>query len=185
MDNGTSCYRRFCDGDESGLEELIRDYKDGLIWYLYSFVGDITVAEELAEDTFVLLGTKKPRDKGTGSFKTWLYTIGRHVAIDHLRRLARRREVPLDDCPELPTAADEPESRYVRAEQQAAVRRALACLRSEYRQALWLVYYEDFTHAEVAAVMKKRVHAVDMLLSRARKSLKTQLESEGFVYENL
>ena len=83
MDNGACSYRRFRDdGDESGLVEIIRDYKDGLIFYLNSFVGNIHIAEELAEDTFVFLGTKKPRDKGKGSFKTWLYTIGRNVAID-------------------------------------------------------------------------------------------------------
>ena len=59
MDNGASSYRRFRnDGDESGLVEIIRDYKDGLILYLNSFVGNIQIAEELAEDTFVLLGTK-------------------------------------------------------------------------------------------------------------------------------
>lgn len=70
-DNGASSYRRFRDdGDESGLVEIIRDYKDGLIFYLNSFVGNIYTAEELAEDTFVLLGTKKPKDKGKGSFKT-------------------------------------------------------------------------------------------------------------------
>ena len=40
MDNGASSYRRFRDeGDESGLVEIIRDYKDGLIFYLNGFEG--------------------------------------------------------------------------------------------------------------------------------------------------
>ena len=64
MDNGASSYRRFCnEGDDSGLVEIIVNYRDGLILYLNSFVGNIHIAEELAEDTFVLLGTKKPKDK--------------------------------------------------------------------------------------------------------------------------
>ena len=71
MDNGASSYRRFREnGDESGLVEIIRDYKDGLIFYLTGIVGDIHEAEDLVQDTFVLLGTKKPKDKGKGSFKT-------------------------------------------------------------------------------------------------------------------
>lgn len=82
MDNGASSYHRFREnGDETGLVEIIRDYKDGLIFFLYGIVNDLYLAEELAEDTFVLLGTKKPRDNKKGSFKTWLYTIGRHIAI--------------------------------------------------------------------------------------------------------
>lgn len=53
----------------------------------------------------MLLGTKKPRDKGTGSFKTWLYTIGRNIAIDSLRH--KRRENELTDAEYVNTAADE------------------------------------------------------------------------------
>ena len=47
MDNGASSYRRFLDGDDKGLEEIVRDYKDGLILYLNSYVSNISVAEEL------------------------------------------------------------------------------------------------------------------------------------------
>ena len=38
------------------MVEIIKEYKDGLIFYLNSIVGNIHTAEELAEDTFVLLG---------------------------------------------------------------------------------------------------------------------------------
>ena len=55
MDNGASSYRRFLDGDESGIIEIIRDYKDGLILFLNGFTQNIHIAEELAEDTFVKL----------------------------------------------------------------------------------------------------------------------------------
>ena len=59
MDNGASSYRRFRDnGDERGLDAIIMEYKDGLMLYLTSIVGNIQTAEELTEDTFVLLGTK-------------------------------------------------------------------------------------------------------------------------------
>ena len=37
MDNGASSYRRFLDGDDEGIVEIIRDYKDGLILYLNAF----------------------------------------------------------------------------------------------------------------------------------------------------
>ena len=83
MDNGASSYCRFLAGDESGLVEIIRDYKDGLILYLNGYVMNIHIAEELAEDTFVKIGLKRPKDMRRGSFKTWLYTIGRNTAIDY------------------------------------------------------------------------------------------------------
>ena len=99
MDNGFDYYNRFLDGDEHALEEIIRDYKDGLIFYLNSFTGNIHTSEELAEETFVKLFTKKPpfranrSDKRGSSFKAWLYTIGRNTAFDYLRAIHRRRPV--------------------------------------------------------------------------------------------
>lgn len=186
MDNGASSYRRFRDnGDESGLIEIIRDYKDGLILYLNSFVCNIHTAEELAEDTFVLLGIKKPRDKGKGSFKTWLYTIGRNVAIDYLRRNSKRTEISIDDCPELIGEEQGLEISYIREERKITVHRALKNLKSEYRQILWLIYFEEFSIKEAASVMRESVHNVETLVYRARKSLKSQLETEGFFYEEL
>ena len=183
MDHGASSYRRFLNGDETGLVEIIRDYKDGLIFYLNSFVGNFHTAEELAEDTFVKLGTKKPKDKGKGSFKTWLYTIGRHVAIDHLRR-EKRSAVSIEECPELPDVCDL-ETAYLREENKITLHRALGRLKPTYRQVLWLLSFEELSHREIATIMNKRVHAVETLAYRARAALKTELNKEGFVYEEL
>lgn len=186
MDNGASSYRRYReDGDESGLVEIIRDYKDGLILYLNSFVGNIHTAEELAEDTFVLLGIKKPKDKGKSSFKTWLYTIGRNMAIDYLRRNSQLTNISTQDFPELISEEQNLELAYIKEERKITVHRALGKLKSEYRQILWLIYFENFSNKQAATVMKKSVHSIETLVYRARKSLKSQLEKEGFIYEEL
>ncbi len=68
MDNGASSYRRFLGGDDSGISEIVGEYKDGLILYLNKYVGNIYTAEELAEDTFFRLITKKPRFSGKSTF---------------------------------------------------------------------------------------------------------------------
>ena len=65
MDNGVSSYRLFLKVDEEGFVEIVRDYKDGLILYLNGFVKNISVAEELTEDTFVKLGIKNRILKAT------------------------------------------------------------------------------------------------------------------------
>ena len=185
MDNGASSYRRFRDGDESGLTDIIREYRDGLIFYLNSIVGDINLAEELAEDTFVLLGTKKPRDKGKSSFKTWLYTIGRNLTLNYLKKASKKNEVSIENCAELSSDENNPECTYIKGERNLIIHRAMQKLKPEYRQILWLIYFEGFNNKESAIVMKKSVHNIETLVYRARKSLKTQLETEGFDYEEL
>ena len=70
MDNGASSYRRFLAGDDEGLADIIRTYRDGLIFYLNGFVNDIHTAEDLAEDVLVKLAVKKPAFREKSSFKT-------------------------------------------------------------------------------------------------------------------
>ncbi len=185
MNNGELSYRRFLGGDESGLVEIIRDYKDGLILYLNTFVGNITVAEELCEDTFVRLGVKRPRYSAKASFKTWLYTIARNIAIDYLRRSARTKTVPIDECTEISDDESSLEESYILEERRITVHRTMARLKSEHRQVLWLVYFEEMSVRDAAAVMKKTVHAAEMLVHRAKLALKRELEKEGFIYEEL
>ena len=87
MDHGESSYCRFLDGDDEGIAELVKEYKDGLTFYLNSIVGDLCLAEELMQDTFTKLVIKRPRFRGESAFKTWLYTIGRNLATDTLNHL--------------------------------------------------------------------------------------------------
>ena len=186
MDNGASSYRRFRDqGDESGLVEIIRQYRDGLIYYIFSIVGDIHAAEELCEDVFVLLGTKKPKDKGIGSFKTWLYTIGRNRALNYLKKHKEHTDISLDELSEFSDERYSPERTVLIEQQRISLRDAMNRLKPEYRQILWLYYFESFSLKEAAAILNKSVHSTETMIYRARQSLKSQLEMEDFQYEKL
>lgn len=183
MDNGESSYRRFLSGDDSGLVEIIRDYKDGLIFFLNGYTHDILAAEELCEDSFVKLAVNKPRFDWRSSFKTFLYTIARNIAFDRKKTL--KRHISIDDAGEIDSGERSLEEEYLREEQKIAVHRAMEKLKPDYRQVLWLTYFEELSNKETAAVMKKSVHGIETLVYRARNALKKQLEKEGFTYENI
>ena len=185
MDNGAENYRRFLSGDNSGLVEIIREYKDGLIFYLRGFTDDILQAEELAEETFVRLATKRPRFNQKSKFKTWLYTIARNIAVDHARRKARYVEITYADCPDIVNEEANLEQAYIRQERSILLRRAIQKLKPEYRQILWLIYFEEFSNREAAVIMKRSTHSVETLVYRAKRALKQQLDEEDFIYEEL
>ncbi|MBE6941277.1 MAG: RNA polymerase sigma factor [Ruminococcaceae bacterium] len=185
MDNGAENYRRFLNGDNGGLVEIVREYKDGLIFYLRGFTDDILQAEELAEDTFVRLVTKRPRFNQRSKFKTWLYTIGRNIALDHARRKTRYVEISYGECPEIANEEASLEQVYIQEERSILLHRAMRELKPEYRQILWLVYFEGFTNREAAAIMKRSVHSVETLVYRAKRALRARLDEEDFIYEEL
>ena len=185
MDNGAISYRRFLDGDESGIIEIIRDYKDGLILFLNGFTQNIHIAEELAEDTFVKLVVKKSRFSGKCSFKTWLYTIGRNVAIDSIRHNSNVSHASLEDYQNIIRDDESLEKSYIREERKIILHKALSKLKLEYRQVLYLAYFEDFNNSQIVIVMKKKKRQIENLVYRAKMSLKSELNKEGFIYEEL
>lgn len=185
MDNGASSYRRFLDGDDSGLAELVRDYKDGLILYLNGFVQNVHTAEDLMEDTFFKLMVKKPRFREKYAFKTWLYTIGRNVALDHLRRNARQTVLSPEELAVHRAEEYSLEQAYLTEERKIALHRAMGEIHPEYRQILWLIYFEDMKSGDAAAALGKSARQAANLLYRAKNALRLQLEKEGFSYEEL
>ena len=183
MDNGASSYLRFLDGDDKGLVEIVGDYKDGLILYLNGYVNNIFIAEELTEDTFFRLITKKPKYSGRSTFKSWLYAIGRNVAVDYIRHNSKILNTPIEDLENYLSEEQSLEQSYIKEERKLVVHKALSELTTDYRTILWLVYFEGFSNKEAAIVLKKSERQIKNLLYRAKLSLKSILEKEGFIYE--
>lgn len=183
VDRAIESYERFLNGDNSGLEAVVREYKDGLIMYLNGFVRNINIAEELTEEAFVKLVLKRPRFSKNASFKTWLYTIARNVAIDYLRH--NKKEVCIEDYSYISSEDIDLEKNYIQKQDKLLLYRTIDKLKPDHRQVLWLFYFEQLSNKEIAKIMGKTTHNVETLVHRARNTLKSKLLEEGFEYENL
>lgn len=180
MENGINSYRKFLDGDNEGLEEMVREYQSGLILYINCIVHNIEAAKELSEETFVKIYVKKPKYNEKYSFKAWLYAVGRNVVRAYLR--SKNKTAYIDD--DL-AAYDDIEREHIRSEERLAVHKAMMKLNSEYCQVLTLVFFEGMSNKEAAAVMKKTKRQIENLLYYAKKALRAELERGGFEYEGL
>ena len=182
MDIGAAAYKRFLEGDDSGIEEIIAEYKDALILYLVGFCSNMTAAEDLMEDVFVKLVTDRPAFRAKSSFKTWLFAIAGNVARDYLRRSKRKSFVPLEDVETM--GEEDLFNDYFRSEEKLVVHKCLDRLNDEYRQVIYLTFFEGFTNSDAAKIMRKTNRQVENLLYRAKKSLGEELRKEGYNYEN-
>lgn len=185
MDSGAENYLRYLKGDDDGIGEIIKEYKDGLILFLNGYVKNIHIAEDLTEDTFFKLVVKKPKYKSRCSFKTWLYTIGRNSALNYLKHSGKFTDKPFEDFENILRDEAELEKSYLIEERKIAVHKALGKLNGDYCQVLYLTVFEELTNEEAAAVMKKNKRQIENLVYRAKKALRAELEREGFVYEEL
>lgn len=185
MNSGKAYYRRFLNGEDEGLTLIIKEYKDGLTLYLNSYVNNIYIAEDLMQETFYKIAVKKPKFQEKSSFKTWLYTIGRNLAIDYLRRAKNHTLTPIDILQNYIKDETNIEALYIKNERKKLLHKAMLTLKPEYQQILWLVFFDCFSIDESALVMKKSKKQTENLFFRAKQALKTKLEKEGLEYERL
>ncbi len=184
MDKGEIGYRRYIGGDDSGLTEIIKEYRDSLTLYINGYVRNIFVSEELMEETFFILAVKKPKFHGKSTFKTWLFSIARNVAVDYIRKNSKSAKFAIDENETLSEETDI-EKDFLKNEQNITLHRCLKKLKTEYYTVLYLTYFEGFCNSETALIMKKSKRQTENLIYRAKKALKEELLKEGFEYEEL
>jgi RNA polymerase sigma-70 factor (ECF subfamily) len=182
FDVGADLYRCFCAGNEAAFEELVALYRDNLTSYINGFVGDKHEAEELALDAFAELAIGR-NYKGRSSLKTYLFAIGRHLAAHHVKRYRNTETIPLDELiSELIRSGSERENtieaEYLRGEQKEQLHAAMQTLKAEYREVLYLVYFENMSYKDAGNIMQKTEKQITNLTHRAKSSLKKLLESE-------
>ena len=101
-----------------------------------------------------------------------------------LRKRRRVHELSLDDFYEASDKEDI-ERNHIHGENKRLLYGAMEELHGDYRQVLYLVYFENFGVAETAEIMHKSERQIYNLMYRAKASLKKTLEKEGFEYEEL
>lgn len=184
MKSNVESYIKYLNGNDEGLVEIIRDYKDGLILYLNRFVKNFSIAEDLTQDVFVKLAIKKPNFKEESSFKTWIYKIATNKALDYIKKNKISSFQSIDECSDI-QSGENVERSFLIEERKIVLHKALNSLNDAYYSVLYLSYFENLSNSEIARIMKKNTRQIENLMYRAKLSLKDELLEMGFEYENL
>lgn len=168
-------------GDERAFTALLERHYDRIHRLAWRWCGNTADAEDVAQDVCVKLGHAIRGWRGEAAFATWLYRIVYTTATDRLRARQRLRLVEPSQMMTLveaqPEAATSPsaEVHVLYGELWDEVRR----LPDQQRDAVLLVYGEDVSHAEAAAVMGCSEKTVSWHLHEARRRLQIALRAVG------
>ncbi|MCC2121901.1 sigma-70 family RNA polymerase sigma factor [Faecalibacterium sp. CLA-AA-H254] len=181
MVSDETAYRKYLAGDEAAAQLLVERYGDALTLYINGVLGDIHEAEDLMIEAFAHIFARE-RPIQDGCFKAYLYKTGRNLALRCKTR--RRFFLPLEELPfELPDEALA-ETGSLQNEQHQQLYAALGKLKKEYRETLFLVYFEELSYRQAAQVLGRTEQQVTNLVYRGKQQLKQLLEQEGYQYEN-
>ncbi|MDH5674478.1 MAG: sigma-70 family RNA polymerase sigma factor [Myxococcales bacterium] len=163
--------QRVAAGDTRAYRTLSDHFLDKIVAHGARLLGDPAEAEEVAQETFLRLWQGAARWRPEARLSTWLFKVAQRLCIDRLRR---RREVG-PDAIDRQEAGDRPSALLMRKQLAERVSQALLALPERQRAAISLAHYEGMTNPEVAEVLEISVEAVESLLARARRSLRSSL----------
>ena len=168
--------RQVSRGDRDAFAALVEIHAPALERFATRMLLERQRAEEVLQETLMKAWQEAARyDPEKARLSTWLHQIAHNLCIDILRR--QRREQPLAENAETIIDSDEsPESLVQTQETQRQLTSAVSALSQRHRTALILTYYQSLPNRDVAQIMGISVRALESLLVRARRELKTILE---------
>lgn len=163
----------YANGDRDAALALTQRVTPRVLAYAARLLGgDRAEAEDVAQETMLRLWRVAPQwRQGETRVTTWAYRVATNLCIDRQRSRGRRRQMALDDAPEVADGAVGAEARLQEAGRMAALEAALADLPDRQRQAVVLRHLEGMTNPEIAAIMEIGVEAVESLTARGKRAL--------------
>ncbi|MBV1865947.1 MAG: RNA polymerase sigma factor [Rhodobacteraceae bacterium] len=163
----------FANGDGQAAATLAYRHTPRVLALAMRLLRDRAEAEDVAQEALMRLWKQAPNwRQGEAKVSTWLYRVVHNLCIDRLRRR------PVDDLENLPEPQDESpsvEGVMIASDRAAALHTALEQLPERQQKALQLRHLQEMSNPEVAEVMETSVEAVESLLSRGRRALKSLL----------
>jgi RNA polymerase sigma-70 factor (ECF subfamily) len=163
---------RLAEADPAAFASLVELYFQPVYRVAWRMLGGRDGAEDIAQEAFLRLWQNPRQVRDGKAVKSWLMRVASNLVIDRYRR-----QGPVDSG-ELPDTADDapgPELSLRRAKVAATIDGAIADLPERQRLALVLSHYEGCGNPEIALALDVSVEAVESLLARARRGLKTVL----------
>jgi RNA polymerase sigma-70 factor, ECF subfamily len=165
-------------GDRLAMEALFARYRVRVFRFLARMVRNEATAEELNSDVFLDIWRQAGTFEGRSAVSTWIFSIARFKALNVLQR---RPEAALDEekVAEIEDQADDPEVALAKKDKAAVLRQCLAKLSAEHREIVSLVYYQQKSVEEVAAIVGIPEATVKTRMFYARKKLSELLAEQG------
>lgn len=163
-------------GDEAAFERVVRAYH-GAVWAIaYAMTGDRAGADDLTQETFLVVWTEISRLRAPGAFPMWIRTIARNLARNWLRSRGYRARLAERYMAE-PRSEDaaQADAAILQSERRERILAALRTLSPRIRETMVLFYLEERPIGEIADALGLSETAVKSRLFQGRKRLRDAL----------
>ena len=177
--------KKFQDGDVGAYNQLVFRFKDRLLNFIYRFVNDLDLAEDLVQDTLLKLYTHKDSYQEIAKFSTWLYTIAANLARTELRKKKRRKtfsvtELSREDREFIIVSSDVDPSEDLSSQNfERNIQLALAELPDDFKTIIILRDIQELSYDEISKIVEVPLGTVKSRINRGRVKLQQLLKKKG------
>lgn len=162
-------------GDAAAFESLVLRHGDRFFNFMLRLTGNRQDAEDMVQEAFIRLWRNpfawKPQG---GRFTTWFHRVLINLFLDHKRRVKKTEND--DVLADIPDDGKDQEHALIDEQQDRLLVHAVGSLPPQQHAAIQLFYYDGFSQAEAASVLRMHVKAFESLLHRARHNLRKELK---------
>ncbi len=165
------------------LHELYFMYAKEIYLYLYSLCKNSSAAEDLMHDVFVQAIMALNDDHP--NFRAWLYKVAHNLCINRLRkeqRLDYRNDMSDDGATGI---TDDILTDILKTERHRTLYKCMDRLPAVQKEVLFMEYFSEMNHKDIAVALGLKPNNVRVIAHRARKELKSMLEKEEEVDDEL
>ena len=160
-------------GNRRAAAQLIRRHGARIQGLSMRMLNDATEAEDIVQETFIRVWKAAPRWKpGQAKVSTWMCRIAVNLCLDRLRKPKMRT---MEAAPEMRDESATPSEELDAQERAQVVRAAMSGLPERQRAAIAMCYFQDLSNIEAAEALDVSVDALESLLARGRRALKSLL----------
>ncbi|TCP27078.1 RNA polymerase sigma-70 factor (ECF subfamily) [Scopulibacillus darangshiensis] len=165
--------------DQSALEAIYDRYEKLLYSFAYRMTQNTGLAEDVVQEVFMKLWHGKSEyDQTKGKFSSWLLTITRYTAIDHIRKLKQEDAFELDERDALQSEEPSVEDEITWKEEKETIRRSIHTLSKDQQEMIHLFYYKGYSQKQISESCDIPLGTVKGRIRLALKHLKKRLDDE-------
>tara|TARA_B100000959_G_C14714560_1_gene514302 strand:- start:65 stop:655 length:591 start_codon:yes stop_codon:yes gene_type:complete len=177
--------KQFQNGDRLSYNELVFRYKNKILNFLFRFMHDLDIAEDLAQETFLKVYIKKDSYKEISKFSTWLYTIASNLAKTELRKIKRRKTFSIS---EITKSAKEHNlfvnengnnSDIIDNNEHKILHESIHDLEQDFRTIIILREIQELSYENISKILKLPLGTVKSRINRGKLKLRDILINKG------
>lgn len=150
------------------IQKIVEIYGTSIVRIAFTFVKNLSDAEDIAQDVFLSYVQKSPVLNDEGHEKAWLIRVAINKCKDYLKSAWKKHVIPLPD-----------DLSYLPSEDLMLLKTVLE-LDEKYRLPIYLYYFDDFSIKEIAKMLNTNPSTIGTRLERGRRIMKNKLGDDYY-----